>query len=239
MPGALDVALAIVVVAAGSCLQGAVGFGVNLVASPLLLLLDDVFVPVPVIVASILLNLLVRRREGHASVDHRVDVAIWGQVAGAVAASAAVSALPDEELSLVFAGTVLLAVALSASGLHVAPSRPVLVGAGTASGFMGTISGIGGPPMALVYQRVDGPTLRATLARFFLVGGFISVAALAVAGAVGTDELVAAAVLLPGVVLGFRASAPLVRRLDQRSVRPVVLVLSAAAAVAVLVRELA
>lgn len=44
--------------------------------------------------------------------------------------------------------------------------------------------------------------------------------------------------LLPGVVVGFWASKPLVRRLDERGVRPVVLTLSAAAAVAVLVREL-
>jgi len=44
--------------------------------------------------------------------------------------------------------------------------------------------------------------------------------------------------LAPGVVGGFAASRFLVRRVDQREVRPVILALSALTAVAVLVREL-
>jgi uncharacterized membrane protein YfcA len=235
---ALDAALAVLVVAAGSCLQGAVGFGVNLVATPLLLLLDDVFVPAPVVLASALLNVLVVRREGSGSVDPMVRVAIVGQVVGAVAAGVTLSALPAGELSILFAGTVLAAVALSASGLHLRPTPPTLVGAGLASGFMGTLSGIGGPPIALVYQRADGPTLRGTLARYFLVGTAVSTVALTAAGVLGREELVAAAILLPGVVVGFAGSRFLVRHLDQREARPVVLGLSALAAVAVLLREL-
>jgi uncharacterized membrane protein YfcA len=45
--------------------------------------------------------------------------------------------------------------------------------------------------------------------------------------------------LLPGVVAGFLASKLFVHRLDARSVRPFVLLLSTAAALAVLLRELA
>jgi uncharacterized protein len=103
---------------------------------------------------------------------------------------------------------------------------------------MGTVSGIGGPPIALVYQRAPSATLRATLARYFLVGTMVTIPTLFVVGELGTDEVVASAVLVPGVVAGFVASKPLVHHLDQRSVRPVVLALSAVAALAVLVREL-
>jgi uncharacterized membrane protein YfcA len=162
-----------------------------------------------------------------------------GQVGGALAAGAVLASLPTRSLSLLFAGMVLLAVTLSASGLHFRPTTRTLVGAGVASGFMGTVSGIGGPPIALVYQRSDGPTLRGTLARYFLVGSAVALPTLVVVGKLGRDELVASAVLLPGVLIGFLASKPLVRRLDQGSVRPIILALSAAAALAVLVRELA
>lgn len=182
----IEAVLAALVLAVGSCLQGAVGFGVNLIATPLLLLLDDTFVPAPVIVASALLNILIMRREGAGSVDPRVHVAIVGQVVGAVPAGLVIAAVPTRSLSLLFAGCVLAAVALSASGLHPRPTRPTLVGAGAASGFMGTLSGIGGPPIALVYQRADGPTLRGTLARFFLVGTAVSLTTLAVVGARGS-----------------------------------------------------
>ena len=236
---AVDAVLACLVVAAGSCLQGAVGFGVSLVAAPLLVLLDDVFVPGPIIVASAVLNVLVTRREGRGAIDPGVHRAIVGQVGGAVVAGVVLAWLPTRALSLVFAGCVLVAVALSASGLHPRPTARTLVTAGVASGFMGTVSGIGGPPIALVYQRMPNAVLRATLARYFLVGTAVSIPTLVVVGELGVDELGASALLVPGAFVGFLASKPLVRRLDARSVRPFVLVLSSLAAVAVLVRELA
>lgn len=235
----MEALLATIILAVGSCLQGAVGFGGNLVAAPLLVLVDERFVPAPLIVASAVLNLLVGRREGSGAIDPGVDRAIGGQVVGAVVAGAVLASLPSEDLSLLFAGCVLAAVALSASGLHPRPTARTLVAAGTMSGFMGTVAGIGGPPIALVYQRAPVPVLRATLARYFLVGTFVSLPTLALVGVLGGKELVAALVLLPGTVLGFAASRPLVHRLAERSVRPVVLVLSAAAAVAVVIRELA
>lgn len=235
----MEAALATLILAVGSCLQGAVGFGGNLVAAPLLLLVDERFVPAPLIVASGVLNLLVGRREGRGDIDPAIDRAIGGQVVGAVVAGAVLASLPADDLSLLFAGCVLVAVALSASGLHPRPTTGTLVAAGTMSGFMGTVAGIGGPPIALVYQRAPVPVLRATLARYFFVGTLVSLPTLALVGVLGGEELVAAVVLLPGTVLGFLASRPLVHRLAERSVRPVVLVLSAAAAVAVVIRELA
>ena len=74
-----------------------------------------------------------------------------------------------------FAVLVLLAVAVSIQGRRLAPPDRNLAGAGLASGFMGTISGIGGPPIALAYLGLDGPALRATLARYFLVGNLVAI----------------------------------------------------------------
>lgn len=235
---AVEVVVAAVVMGAGACLQGAVGFGSNLIAAPLLILVDDTFVPAPIVLASVVLNVLVMRREGRGAYDRAVDVAMVAQVAGAVAAGLVLAVVSDDGLSLLFAVLVLLAVAVSMAGWHLRPTRGTLAGAGVAAGFMGTISGIGGPPIALVYQGADGPTLRATLSRFFLVGGAISLAVLAATGKLGADNVPAMLVVVPASVLGFLLSAPLVRHVDQRPVRPVVLALSALAAVAVLLREL-
>ena len=103
---------------------------------------------------------------------------------------------------------------------------------------MGTVSGIGGPPIALVYQQSDGPTLRGTLARYFTVGNVVAIPTLIVAGHLGRDELVPIAVLVPGALAGYAASGWLAGHLDKRTARPIILVLSAAAAVAVLIRTL-
>ena len=236
---ALDIVLGFVVMAAGGCLQGAVGFGSNLIAAPLLILLAEAYVPAPIVVASIVLNALMIRREGNAAFDPTVRPAMVSQVPGAVAAGLVLSVLPERGLSLLFAALVLVAVAVSAAGWHLRPTPRTLVGAGLAAGFMGTISGIGGPPVALVYQRASGPTLRATLSRFFLVGGFVSVVALVASGQVDASNLRACLVTIPASVVGFSVSRPIARRLDRGSVRPIVLGLSSLAAVAVVVRELA
>lgn len=235
----LEVAAAVVVVATGAVLQGAVGFGSNLVAAPLLVLIDDAFVPAPVVIASLVLNAMMIVREGSASYDRAVNGAMVAQVPGALLAGLVLSRLEARQLSLLFAAIVLTAVVVSVAGWHLRPTRRTLAGAGFTAGFMGTISGIGGPPIALVYQRASGPTLRATLCRFFLVGGVVSLAVLAATGRVTSDTAEACAITVPATIAGFLVSTPLARRLDRGSIRPYVLGLSALAAGAVLLRELA
>ena len=87
----------------------------------------------------------------------------------------------------------------------------------------GTVAAIGGPPIALVYQYASGPRIRATMALYFTLGTVLSLAALWLAGAFGRHELALAAVLVPGTVLGFLASGPLLRRVDAGRLRPLVL----------------
>jgi hypothetical protein len=217
--------------------QGAVGFGANLVAAPVLVLIDPVFVPAPITIAALGLNLLLIRRERDAY-DPQVRYAMAGLLPGAVVAGVTLASLPEHGLSVLFAVIVMLAVALSAIGLSIRPAPASLFGAGVLSGFMGTISGIGGPPVAIVYQRAPARTLRATLPRFFLLAGCIALATLVVVGKVGRDELVAAAALLPGAFVGYLLSPWLTRHVDGRAARPVVLLLSALAALTVLAREL-
>src|SRR5262245_29395408 len=113
--------------AAGAFLQGAVGFGANLMAAPLLALVFDDFVPGPVIVASVLLNVLVMRREGTGNVDRRIHAAIAGQIPGALLAGFVLASLSRSALSVVFAVVVLAGVVLSLGGWHIRPTTSTLV----------------------------------------------------------------------------------------------------------------
>ena len=233
----IEVVAAFVIMTAGAVLQGAVGFGSNLIAAPLLLLVDESFVPAPVVIGSLVLNTLMIWREEPASFDPSVNAAMAGLVPGSVVAGLVLTSLPERQLSLLFAALVLVAVGVSVAGWHLRPTPATLVSAGAAAGFMGTISGIGGPPIALVYQRASGPTLRATLSRFFLVASVVSLVVLAFSDRIDGDTIVASAVTVPACVVGFAVSTPLARRLDRGSIRPYVLALSTLAALAVLVRE--
>lgn len=234
----LQVFFAALAMAFGALVQGGVGFGGSLVAAPLLVLVDVRLVPGPIGVASLLLNLLIIRGAGQGRPDPAIRWAVAGVVPGTIVAGATLAVLSTRGLSIAFAILVVVAVGLTASGLSVRRTPPALFGAGLASGFMGTISSIGGPPVALLYQHDSGPTLRATLPRYFFISGVLALAVLIPVGKLGRNELVDALALIPGVLVGLQGSRWLATHVDRRSARPWVLGLSTLAAVSVLVREL-
>lgn len=236
MTGA-EVAMATLIVGAGATVQGTIGFGQALVAAPLLLLVDPRLVPGPITVAAAALNLLMLSRDrGHA--DHvGLPWAIAGLFPGTLIAAVALAVLSDGALAATGAVIVLVAVALSVGGLSVATSRGSLAVAGVVSGFMSTTAGIGGPPIALVYQRAGGPALRATLARFFVVSATISLLALIPAGRLGAAELAAGTSMVPGAIGGFLLAGALQGRFDPHHTRTAVLVISATSALLVLLRS--
>jgi len=224
-----------VAIAAGSALQGAVGFGGNLLAAPLLVLVDPDFVPAPALIGALALNALMAWREsGHRNLGE-VTWALAGRVPGTVLGVVAVALVPAEQVELYFGLLLLVGIGLAATRWHPRPTPGTLVTAGAASGFMATTVAVGGPPIALVYQRATGPVIRSTLAAYFVVGIAFSLLALAVGGQVDIRDVRLGLALLPGTVAGFACSRPLARRLDQGWTRPAVLVLSAVSAIVVLV----
>jgi hypothetical protein len=226
----------VVILVFARALQGAVGFGANLVAAPLLVLLDPVFVPGPLIAVALALNALMVWREEEKVHPRHVGLALAGRVPGSALGVLALVALPVAGLNVLFGATVLLAVALSVSGLSLETTSPAIVGAGALSGFMGTATSIGGPPIALLYQHEPGPRFRATVAHLLVYGGLISLAMILVAGQFGVEEAIVSVAILPAVVAGFVLSGRLTRHIDKGRTRTFVLVLSTVAAVAVILK---
>jgi hypothetical protein len=129
-------------------------------------------------------------------------------------------------------------VAASLSTIRFRPTDRSLMVAGLASGFAGTATGVGGPPMAITYQNSDPATMRSTISAFFSIGALLSVGALALAGEIGVRQWQLSALLLPAIGLGVVTARLLKDRLDAAVIRPVVLVLCTVAAVALLVETL-
>ena len=234
----IDFLLASICMGFGATLQGSVGFGMGLLGSPILMLIDPGFVPGPILLSTLVLTLGLTHRE-HQSIDLRgVAWALSGRIVGTIAGAAVLALLPADELALLFGTFVLLAVAMTVSGLRLEPTRPILVGAGTLSGVMGTVASIGGPPMALVYQHATGSRIRATMSGFFFAGTILSIAALAGVGRFGVREVLLTLVLLPGVFAGFLVSGRTARLLDRGYTRAAVLVTSGISGLVVILRQL-
>jgi uncharacterized membrane protein YfcA len=234
----LTFGLASLVVAAGAALQGAIGFGLGVFAVPLLLLFVPAFVPGPLLASSVLLTVLLAHHD-RAGINWRDLLwALGGRGLGIVLAAALIATVSPRAMALWSGGLVLFAVALSASGLHVEPAPRTLLAAGLLSGVLGTAVSIGGPPIALLYQHESGPRLRGTLAAFFLIGVTMSLVGLGVADRFGLAELLLAAYLVPGVLVGFLVSRRVGHLLDRGSTRPAILTVSALSSVLVIVRAL-
>ncbi|MBC8363897.1 MAG: sulfite exporter TauE/SafE family protein [Actinobacteria bacterium] len=234
----LETAIGIIAYLVGCSVQGAIGFGANLLAVPILALVNPAFVPGPVLLINPILNAILTWRErGHVD-GEALGWSLTGRLPGIVIGVVALNLVSEDHLGVLFGVLLLGAVALKVCGLHPRRNRGTLFAAGTTSGFMGTTVGVGGPPVAMVLSDLPGPAFRATLSPYFLIGTSLSVAALAIGGQFGLDDLVIAAWLMPGVIAGAFLSGPLRPRLDNGRTATAVYVLSTVAAVALLVRSL-
>lgn len=231
-------ALVVGITIVGACLQSAIGFGLGLVGAPLLALIDTDFVPGPVIAIGVPLTAGIIVRERHALDVKTMRWALSGRVVGTLAAVTTMLIVSERALTVMFGLLVLVAVALSIAGWRVAPTVRTLFTAGAASGFMGTSSGIGGPPIALVYQRSRGEELRTTVGVVLAFGSIVSLLSLVIIGRYGVGELGLTARLAPGTAAGFLLAGRVRDILDKGWIRPLVLTVAAASAVVVLAREL-
>jgi hypothetical protein len=221
----------------GSLLQASVGFGIALFVVPLLVLLNPVFVPGPMLFASLFLAAIMAFR-GWSAIDlKKLGLAGVGLFVGTAAGALALMIVAADKWPKLFAVFILVAVALSASGIHIPATRRNLVAAGIISGVMGTISGIHGPPMALLYQREPGNIVRATLAVFFVMAYAIALIALGTIGLFGKKELLLGLTLAPGVIAGYIIARFSTKLLDRGYwLRLAILTVASLSAIALILR---
>ena len=226
----------VAVVYVGATVQASIGIGLGMIASPILLLADPDFIPVTIMLAVVPLTFTIAWVDRQHVAPRDVGIAIAGRIPGTIAGALVVASLSDRVLAVLVAGSVLLAVVASITGRLFRPTDRALVVAGMASGFAGTTTGVGGPPMALTYQNSDPATMRATISAFFAIGALLSLGALTLAGQVGMRQLQLTLLILPGVALGLITARLIKDRLKPEIVRPAVLVICTTAA-AVLLAE--
>jgi uncharacterized protein len=230
--------IALAAIGVGAMVQGSVGFGANIVAVPVVAVLEPDALPATLALVVIPLVAVMAVREWHALDRAGVSWITVGRIPGTVVGAAVIAVVSADTLSVLLGAGVLLAVAMSVLTTTIPVNGVTATTAGFASGAMGTATAIGGPPLALLYQHHEGPVLRATLAVAFAVGSVFSIVALAIAGAIEWWHIVLAAALLPGLLAGLVLSRLLVHRLDRGWLRPAVLIFAAVTSVIAIVQGL-
>jgi uncharacterized protein len=235
---ALDLVIASIVIAFGAAVQGGVGFGINVIAAPILAVLDPDLVPGPGLAVGFFLTLLVAVRD-RAALDRRgLEFNIAGRVPGTLLGAAFIASIPKSAVTITVGCAVLLAVVLNLVRVALRPTPRTLVAAGVVSGFASTVSSVGGPPTAIVYANEPAPVARATLAFIFLIGSLMSLVALAFVGEFGVEEMRLTLLLLVPAAVGFVLSKPIAAHVDRGTARHAILIVAALGALTALAKEL-
>ncbi|MFF5263613.1 sulfite exporter TauE/SafE family protein [Actinomadura viridis] len=222
----------------GAIVQSSVGLGVGLVATPIVTMFFPSMMPGAILVAATVLPLATLAQEVRFADLKGLGWAFGGRLVGTPLGVWVVAAVPGRVLGTLVGVMVLAALGAGLWSGHVPRNPGTLTTAGLIAGTTGTASAIGGPPIALLYQREDGPKVRATLAVFFTGGALLSLATLAVAGQLPGEQVGAGLALTPFVLAGFLAAGPVRRYVDDGRMRTAILGVVGASAVTLIVRSL-
>lgn len=201
-----EILLLNLVVFLGALVQGIIGFGLGVVSASIIFLINPEYLPVPLIMLSLVLTtivLLLNRSE------LAIDLVRWpmvGQILGIVLAAWVVAWVDRSWFGFLFALLLLLAVFLTVCRIRLSITPVTGTVCGFASGFSGTIVAIGGPPMALLYHSLPPKVVIANLSTFFLLGCTISLVVLGLFGRVSWHDAALAGKLIPGMLLGYFVS---------------------------------
>lgn len=215
----MELVVAIAVVFAGSYVQSSIGFGLAVIAAPVLFFLDPQYVPAPITVAALTLSVVNTWKHKHAVSLQGLKFAVVGRLPGTVAGGLLLLWIDQRALALWIGLSVLFAVGLSVRKIVLRPTPTAMFSAGFLSGFMGTSSSIGGPPMALVLQHQKADYIRGNLAAFFVVSCLLSLLMLVIVGRFGARELLISLPLMPATLLGYWFAMGTLHRISHQNLR--------------------
>jgi uncharacterized membrane protein YfcA len=237
MSGTTFALVAVAVLAAGF-VQGATGVGFALIAAPVIGLAAPSLLPVCVLVLMLPLNVYVLWRE-RGALDR--PGAAWitaGRFVGTFGGLWLLVVLSAWQLDVAVGAATIAAVVATWLAPAFTPGKRAFVLSGLVTGVTETATGIGGPPLALVYQHQPVAVMRSTIAFCFLVGQVLSLIVLLMAGRMSHAQLVGAAELLPALLAGAALSHVVHARIEPKFLRAFVLVFALASSSVLLVRAL-
>lgn len=225
-----------IVVAIAALVQGSTGLGFALIVAPVIGIFEPTLLPVVLLLLMIPLNVYVAWRERGAVDRGGAGWITAGRTVGTLGGLWVLVAIPASSLGLLIGGSTVLAAVVTLLAPQFEPGRAAFVTAGVVTGITETSTGIGGPPLALVFQHRPAPVLRSTVAVCFVVGEIISLALLIATGKTGTDQVRTAAYLMLAVFVGALLSRWVHHRLDGKLMRVFVLVFAIVSGAVVMLR---
>ena len=210
---------------AGTITQGAIGFGLGTIATPIIALIRPELLPTLILLLALCISSYTLSRSYRETSWRVVGISSLARIPGSLIGAWAIASLSPDGLSIFIGCAVLFAMTLN-----------TLI-AGVASGILGTSTSIGGPPMALIMKRFDPNRTRGTLAGTFVLGTLISLIILTLNGQISSTQVTAAAAYFPLIVIGLIAANYLNRFIDRKLLNRIVIIVAISAALMLIVES--
>ena len=229
----LSAALAMALFAAflAGCVSGLTGFGFALISSPLLLFVYDPTTVVALTAAlSVAINVAVVW-DSWREAQTQLVLALLPPALVGVTVGVAVLYFVDQAYVRLGVGVVVVFSTLLLLREIRLPGAETWWGpvvAGTTSGALSTSTGLAGPPIVLLFASRGLPkhAFRGSSALYFLVMGFVGLAALALWGLIDGDHVSLAFALVPAALLGKLVGTALLGRISEKTFRRATLVIT-------------
>jgi len=192
-----------IVLAFGSWVQTTIGFGLAVVAAPFLVWLAPGWVPVVLTITALLLsaiNTWNQRQDLHVT---SMIIPMFTRIPGTIVGVWFLSMMTTETLQTFVSITVIMAVVVSLMKSRFEASALNLGIAGAVSGFTGSTTAIGGPPMAVIMQHGKPESVRANLSLYFTYSCILSLVGYSWIGLLNQEIILLSLSFTPFMLLGF------------------------------------
>ena len=220
---------------AGALVQGSLGFGMVLVAFPVLVITEPELLPQTTMIVALPMIVSLAWRHRGGAIWRDVGLVTFGRLPGIALAIGILSIASPRAIGLLAGATVLGAVAVSFWAPAVPKTTSNLVLAGVVSAVFGTAVSIGGPPLALLFQHEAGPRLRSTMTSIMVFGAPLSLFFLTLTGQVDGTDLRTGLALAPFSIVGSYSARWAIPYVDDQ-LRPIILTVCAVGAIIAMAR---
>ena len=226
------------VIILSSIAQMATGVSVGMIIVPFLAMISYTLVPVPIVLASLTLTVLMAYK-GRRHIDlHNAGQISVGMLAGIFIAVFIFAQVHFELLGLLFGVLILLSVAISVYLRQFRLSTSVNLAGGIVAGTMGAMAAVGGQVLALLFQNHPLESIKSTLALLYTLFSVTMLMVFYLFGQCSSGQMLSGVMMMPGFIIGFLVAPKFVRYFNPALAKPVVLGMAVLGAVMLIAQSL-
>ena len=234
-----EVLIACIIVYFASSAQSLFGMGWGMIAVPFLALLDPYLIPSTIVFLGFFAALFPSIRYFRNIHWKTFKPSISGRVFGSILSGwIAAYIVTSGKIEIIIGLILLISILISAITVKRIKqnSRNHFI-AGTASGVLGTIVGVGGAPMGIIYQNEDPSVVRANNNLFFTVGSLVSFVILILVDVIDDYHIIYGFLMLPPLFLASYTSKFLLTYAS-KILKPYILIICSISALLLVMRGL-